>query len=110
MRYTIDKDEWDKLQAEHVLPPVISKFFPEYGVLFNDHGYLLPGLKKTFFFLAVEIPKECPVKRVELVLPDCDEWAGRNLQNWQGTHCNIPALKELIHQRLCQYAVPGIES
>ena len=46
-RYTIDKDEWDRLQAEHVLPPVHSKFFPEYGVLFNDHGYLLPGLKKT---------------------------------------------------------------
>ena len=46
-RYTVAKDEWDKLQKEHVIPPLNLKFFPEYGVLFNDHGYLLPGLKKT---------------------------------------------------------------
>ena len=26
-RYTIAKDEWDKLQKEHVLPPVNSKVF-----------------------------------------------------------------------------------
>ena len=74
-RYTIAKDEWDKLQKEHVLPPVNFKFFPEYGVLFNDHGYLLPGLKKTYLFVAVEIPKEQHIKRIELNLPDCDEWA-----------------------------------
>ena len=100
-RYTIDKDEWDRLQAEHVLLPVNSKFFPEYGVLFNDHGYLLPGLKKTYLFVAVEIPKECHIQRVKLDLPDCDEWAGRNSRNWQGTHRNIPAIKELIHQKVC---------
>ena len=75
-RYTIAKDEWDKLQKEHVLPPVNSKFFPEYGMLFNDHGYLLPGLKKTYLFVAVEIPKEWHIKQIELNLPDCDEWAG----------------------------------
>ena len=57
-RYTVAKEKWDKLQKEHVLPPVNSKFFPEYGVLFNNHGYLLPGLKKTYLFVAVEIPKE----------------------------------------------------
>ena len=84
-RYTIAKDEWDKLQKEHVLPPVNSKFFPEYGVLFNDHRYLLPGLKKTYLSVAVEIPKERHIKQIELDLPDCDEWAGRNLRNWQGT-------------------------
>ena len=75
-RYTVAKDEWDKLQNEHVLPPVNSKFFPEYGVLFNDHGYLLPGLKKTYLFVAVEIPKERHIKWIDLDLPDCDEWAG----------------------------------
>ena len=100
-RYTIDKDEWDRLQAEHVLPPVHSKFFPEYGVLFNDHGYLLPGQKKTYLFVAVEILKEHHIQRVRLDLPDCDEWAGQNLHNWQGTQCNIPAIKELIHQKVC---------
>ena len=84
-RYTVAKDEWDRLQKEHVIPPVNLKFFPEYGVLFNDHGYLLPGLKKTYLFVAVEIPKEWHIKWIELDLPDCDEWAGQNLCNWQGT-------------------------
>ena len=45
-RYTIAKDEWDKLQKEHLFLPVNSRFFPEYGVLFNNHGYLLPGFEK----------------------------------------------------------------
>ena len=75
-RYTVAKDEWDRLQKEHVIPPVNLKFFPEYSVLFNDHGYLLPGLKKTYLFVAVEIPKEWHIKHIELDLPDCDEWAG----------------------------------
>ena len=75
-RYTVPKDEWDKLQKEHVLPPVNSKFFPEYGVLSNDHGYLQPGLKKTYLFVAVEIPKEWHIMQIMLDLPDCNEWAG----------------------------------
>ena len=100
-RYIDAKDEWDKLQKEHVLPPVNSKFFPEYGVLFNDHGYLPPGLKKTYLFVAVEISKEWHIKQIELDLPDCVEWARRNLHIWQGTQRNIPAIKELIHQQVC---------
>ena len=75
-RYTVAKDEWDKLQKEHVLPPVNSKFFPEYGVLFNNHGYLLPGLKKTYLFVAVEISKEWHIKWIDLDLTNCDEWVG----------------------------------
>ena len=47
-QYTVAKDEWDKLQKEHVIPPINPKFYPEYGVLFNNHGYLLPGLKNTY--------------------------------------------------------------
>ena len=58
MQYTVAKDEWDKLQKEHVIPPINSKFYPEYSVLFNDNGYLLLGLKKMYFFVAVEIPKD----------------------------------------------------
>ena len=50
---------------------------------------------------AVEIPKERHIQRVKLDLPDCDEWAGQNLHNWQGTQCNIPAIKELTHQKVC---------
>ena len=75
-RYTITKMNWTSCRKKHVLPPVNSKFFPEYGVLFNDHGYLLPGLKKNYLFVAVEIPKEWHIKQIELDLPDCNEWAG----------------------------------
>ena len=99
--YTVANDEWDKLQKEHVIPPINSKFYPKYGVLFNDHGYLLPGLKKTYLFVAVEIPKDRHIQRIELDFPNCDEWAGRNLQNWQSHQANIPAIKELIHQQVC---------
>ena len=100
-RYTVAKDEWDKLWKEHVIPPINSKFYPEYEVLFNDHGYLLPGLKKTYLFMAVEIPKDQHIQRIELDFPDCDEWASRNLRNWQSHQRNIPAIKELIHQQVC---------
>ena len=70
-------------------------------MLFNDHGYLLTGMKKTYLFVAVEIPKDQHIKRIELDFPDCDEWAGRNLRNWQSHQRNIPAIKELIHQQVC---------
>ena len=100
-RYTVAKDEWDKLQKEHVIPSINSKFYPEYGVLFNDHGYLLPGLKETYLFVAVEIPKDWHIKIIELDFPYCDEWAGRNLCNWQSHQRDIPAIKELIHQQVC---------
>ena len=51
--------------------------------------------------MAIEIPKERHIKRIKLDLPDCDEWAGQNLRNWQGTQTNIPAIKDLIHQQVC---------
>ena len=100
-RHIINKEDWDKLQKEHVFPPVQSQYFPEYGVLFNDHGFLLPGLKKTYLSVAVEIPKEWHIKKVEWDLLDCDEWAGHNLCNWRGTQINVPAIRELIHQQVC---------
>ena len=71
--YTVAKDQWDKLQKELVIPPINSKFYPKYGVLFNDHGYLLPGLKKTYLFVAVEIPKKRHIKIIELDFPNCDD-------------------------------------
>ena len=68
-RYTIAKDEWDKLQKEHVLPPVNSKFFPEYGVLFYDHGYLLPGLKRLICLWQLRFPKNSTLSRLSWIFP-----------------------------------------
>ena len=100
-RHTVSKFHWDNLQKTEVIPPVNNKFFPEYGVLFQDHGYLMSGLKKAFLFVTVDIPKKRHIAQMQLDLPDCDEWAERNLRHWQGHQRNVPEIKELIHQKVC---------
>ena len=100
-RHTVSKVQWDSLQKAEVIPPVNNKFFPEYGVLFQDHGYLMSGLKKAFLFVTVDIPKKRHIQQMQLDLPQCDEWAERNLRNWQGHQRNVPEIRELIHQKVC---------
>ena len=74
-RHTVSKEQWQQLQKDELIPPINSKFYPEYGVLFNNHGYLLPGLKKVFLFVMVDISKKRHIKEMNFDLPDCDEWA-----------------------------------
>ena len=62
-RHTVSKLQWNTLQKAEVIPPVNNKFFPEYGVLFRDHGYLLSGLKKAFLFVTVDIQKRDTSRR-----------------------------------------------
>ena len=100
-RHTVSKFDWDSLQKAEIIPPINNKFFPEYGVLFRDHGYLMSGLKKSFLFVTVDIPKKRHIKEINLDLPDCADWAERNLRHWQGTQINIPDIQELIHQQVC---------
>ena len=100
-RHTVSKLQWDSLQKTEVIPPINNKFFPEYGVLFQDHGYLMSGLKKSFLFVTVDIPKKRHIKEINLDLPDCADWAERNLRHWQGTQINVPEIRELIHQQVC---------
>ena len=100
-RHTVSKFQWDSLQKTEVIPPINNKFFPEYGVLFQDHGYLMSGLKKSFLFVTVDIPKKRHIKEINLDLPDCADWAECNLRHWQGTQINVPEIRELIHQQVC---------
>ena len=51
--------------------------------------------------MAVEIPKDRHIQRIELDFPDSDKGVFRNLQNWQSHKRNIPAIKELMHQQVC---------
>ena len=85
-RHTVSKEHWTNLQKAEVIPPVNNKFFPEYGVLFRDHGYLLSGLKKAFLFVTVDIPKKRHIRKMYLDLPECDEWAERTIER-----CGTPA-------------------
>ena len=100
-RHMVSKFQWDSLQKTEVIPPINNKFFPEYGVLFQDHGYLMSGLKKSFLFVTVDIPKKRHIREINLDLPDCADWAEHNLRHWQGTQINVPEIQELIHQQVC---------
>ena len=45
--------------------PHIPSFHPEYGVMFNNLGQLVPGVKKTFLFVLVDIPETDSLKSME---------------------------------------------
>ena len=81
--------------------PTYSKFHPEYGVMFNDLGRLVPGVKKTFLFVLVDILELDNLKNIEFHFLDCQEGAGINLCHWRSTEINLQLLRELIHQRIC---------
>lgn len=40
-----------------LIPQRQSKYYPEYGLLLNNHGYIVPGIRRTYMFAAVKIPK-----------------------------------------------------
>ena len=77
------------------------KFLPEYGVMFNDLGTLVPGLKQMYLFVSVDIPVSADMKQINIAFPDCEEWAGANLLHWHGTEINQQPIRELIHQHVC---------
>ena len=56
--------------------------------MFNDLGQLVPGVKKTFLFVLVDILETDSLKSIEFRFPDCQEWAGSNLCHWRGTEIN----------------------
>ena len=83
------------------VPNINSKFYPEYGVMFNDRGYILPGLKKTYLFTMIEIPHSEELLNVIDWLPNCEDWANANLRGWQSTAIHPEQERELIHKIIC---------
>ena len=83
-RFARDLDNWKQYRSDNTdsIFPTYSKFHPEYGVMFNDLGQLVPGIKKTFLFISVDIPEPDSLKNIEFRFPDCQEWAGSNLRHW----------------------------
>ena len=80
-----DMNEWHARMQKSFVPHINSKFYPEYGVMFNDRGYILPGLKKTYLFTTIEIPRSEELLNLMEWLPDCEDWAIANLRGWQST-------------------------
>ena len=49
------------------------KFHPEYGLMFNDLGRLVPGVKKTYLFVTIDIPTTETLADIRFKFPDCAE-------------------------------------
>ena len=65
-RFARDLDNWKQYHSDDTdsIFPTYSKFYPEYGVMFNDLGQLVPGVKKTFLFVSVDIPETDSLKSI----------------------------------------------
>ena len=103
-RFARDLDTWRQLHEEETdsMFPTFSKFHPEYGLMFNDIGRLIPGVKKTYLFMTVDIPTPDTLADINIELPNCADWAAANLLHWQGTEINPEPIRELIHQHVCR--------
>ena len=66
-RFARDLEDWKQYRSGDTdsFFPTYSKFHPEYGVMFNDLGQLVPGVKKTFLFILVDIPEPDNLKNIE---------------------------------------------
>ena len=66
-RFARDLDDWKQYHSDDTdsIFPTYSKFHPEYGVMFNDLGQLVPGVKKMFLFVLVDIPETDSLKSIE---------------------------------------------
>ena len=89
-RFAQDLDTWRQLHQEETdsMFPTFSKFHPEYGLMFNDIGRLIPGVKKTYLFVTVDIPTPDTLAEINIELPNCADWAAANLIHWRGTEIN----------------------
>ena len=83
-RFARDLDDQKKYHSDDTdsIFPTYSKFHPEYRVMFNDLGQLVPGIKKTFLFVLVDNPDTDNLQNIEFHFPDCQAWAGTNLCHW----------------------------
>ena len=75
---------------------------PEYGALYQHQGFLMPGLKRTYLFVAIDLPQQADLMDNPPEFPSCNEWGNRNLEYWQNTEIDIPDISELIHQQVCR--------
>ena len=77
-RFARDLDDWKQycLDDTDSIFPTYSKSHP------HDLGQLVPGVKKMFLFVLVDIPETDSLKSIEFQFPDCQEWAGSNLHHW----------------------------
>ena len=103
-RFTQDMATWKQLKNDDTgsIFPTFSKFHPEYGLMFNDLGRLVPGVKKTYLFVTIDIPTTEALTDIKFKFPNCAEWAATNLRHWRSTEINPQPIRELVHQHVCR--------
>ena len=52
-------------------------FRPEYGTLFEHHGFLLQNLQRKYLFVAVDLPKMTDISITLPEFPDCQDFGYR---------------------------------
>ena len=99
-----DMEAWRHLTEDEKgsIFPTFSKFHPEYGLMFNDLGKMVPGVKKTYLFVSIDIPMMESLTDIQFRFPDCGDWAAANLRHWRSTEMNPQPIRELIHQHVCR--------
>ena len=53
----------------------------QYGMLFNNHGQVISGLKNMDLFLSIDLPKVEDIEHVPPPFPTCDNWAAPHKSN-----------------------------
>ena len=87
-----DTDKTEEPPA--AVPDFSSKFFPEYGVAFHEYAHILPGLRKTFLNVRVQLPMETPI--TEFDPPSARHCAEHNVLILNGT--GIEPMVEMCEQ------------
>ncbi|MCG8623174.1 MAG: hypothetical protein MJE68_14410, partial [Proteobacteria bacterium] len=97
--------------------PLKPELRHQYGMLFNHHGYMMPGLKSLQLFLAVDLPKINDLQHDPPAFPNCTNWAAPNPpnMNYYGTmgevyvkwtayrelNESLSFLDETVHHKVC---------
>ncbi|MCG8626010.1 MAG: hypothetical protein MJE68_28935, partial [Proteobacteria bacterium] len=63
--------------------PLKAELRHQYGMLFNHHGYMMPGLKSLQLFLAIDLPKINDLQHDPPAFPNCTNWAAPDPPNLQ---------------------------
>ena len=97
--------------------PLKPELRHQYGMLFNHHGYMMPGLQSLQLFLAIDLPWIKDLQHDPPPFPNCTNWATPQPANMQyyGTmgeayvkwtayremNETLDFLDEVIHHKVC---------
>ena len=105
------------IQQDKLKLPLKPELHHQYGMLFNHHGYMMPGLQSLQLFLAVDLPKIEDLHHTPPPFPNCTNWTalypvgmqyyetmGEAYVKWTAYHEfneSFVFLDEAVHHKVC---------